>query len=55
MFREAHGGTLCLDEVGDLPLAIQPKLLRVLEERAVLPVGATKPIPVRQPNRDKDL
>jgi DNA-binding NtrC family response regulator len=46
LFRAAHGGTLLLDEIGDLPLAIQPKLLRALEEHAVLPVGATESIPV---------
>jgi two-component system, response regulator FlrC len=46
LFRAAHGGTLMLDEVGDLPLALQAKLLRALQEGEVLPVGATKPIKV---------
>jgi len=44
-FRAAAGGTLFLDEVGDLPPALQPKLLHAIEERAVVPVGTTKPVP----------
>lgn len=39
-FRAAHQGTLFFDEVGDMPLTIQPKLLRVLEEHIIFPLGA---------------
>lgn len=44
--RQADGGRLFLDEIGDLPLAIQGRLLRVLQEREVLPLGGAKPIAV---------
>ncbi len=43
MFELAHNGTLLLDEIGDFPLNLQPKLLRVLQERELVPVGGTKP------------
>ncbi|MBF0287298.1 MAG: sigma-54-dependent Fis family transcriptional regulator [SAR324 cluster bacterium] len=46
LFQLADHGTLFLDEIGDMPLDLQVKLLRVLQDREVLPVGGTKPIKV---------
>lgn len=46
LFREADGGTLFLDEIGDMPVALQVKLLRALQERQIRPVGSAKTVPI---------
>ncbi|MFL5342849.1 MAG: sigma-54 interaction domain-containing protein, partial [Gemmataceae bacterium] len=46
VFVHAGGGTVFLDEIGELPSATQAKLLRALEEKEVLPIGANEPVPV---------
>jgi transcriptional regulator with PAS, ATPase and Fis domain len=46
VFEEAHGGTLFIDEIGELPIQMQPKLLRALEARKVRRVGANNHVPV---------
>ena len=57
LFVQANGGTIFLDEIGDMPIGLQPKLLRALQDRAVRPVGADREQPfdarvVAATNRD---
>src|SRR4029453_1402952 len=46
LFQHANGGTLLLEEVGEMPLPLQAKLLRVIEERRVMPLGAGQPVEI---------
>jgi len=46
LFTQAHGGTVFLDEIGDMPMSIQAKMLRVLQDRQFYPLGSKKPVEV---------
>lgn len=46
LFEEAKGGTIFLDEIGDMPMSLQAKMLRVLQEREIRPVGGNQPKPI---------
>src|SRR5262249_38284614 len=46
LFALAHGGTLLLDEVAEIPLELQGKLLRIMQEKTFVPVGDTRPVSV---------
>src|SRR4030095_7110844 len=46
LFARARGGTIFLDEIGDLPTGLQSKLLRAIEGKEILPVGSTQPVTV---------
>lgn len=59
LFQQARGGTIFLDEIGDMPLGLQPKLLRVLQEKVIRPIGSDEEVPldvrvVSATNRDLD-